>query len=194
MTDFYQLLPFFNDRYRCMLQEIEVKILEIDRASVVNRLSQLQAKKSFDGEMLALFYDKEEENIQKKGDVLRLRKEGATTVLTYKKFVSEEGAKIMEEYETEIGDVDQMRTILNLLDLKVKKKTRKFRTQYDLGDTHVVIDDYQDELAAIPEFIEIEAPNMERLEEVVQLLGYTKEDYLSWNTYHLMQHYKILDT
>ena len=176
-----------------MFQEIEVKILEINRSSIVEKLLKLEAKKSFDGEMLALFYDREDDNIHKMGDVLRLRKEGDTTVLTYKKFVSQEGAKIMEEYETRVGDVEQMRTILDLLDFKVKKKTRKFRTQYDLGDTHVVIDDYQDELAAIPVFIEIEAPNMDRLEEVVRLLGYTKEDCLSWNTYQLMKHYNILD-
>lgn len=176
-----------------MLQEIEVKILEIDPDSIVKRLMELGAKKSFDGEMLALFFDKENDDIQKTGDVLRLRKEGDVTVLTYKKFVSQDGAKIMEEYETRVGDVDQMRTILDLLDFKVKKKTRKFRTQYELGDTHIVIDDYQDELAAIPVFIEVEAPNMERLQEVVQLLGYSTKDCLSWNTYHLMKHYKILD-
>lgn len=174
------------------MTEIEVKILEIDRDSVLARLQELGAKKSFDGEMLALFYDKNDENIAKKGDVLRLRKEGETTVLTYKKFVSQDGAKIMEEYETSVGDVSQMRKILALLNFEEKKKTRKFRTQYDLGDTHIVIDDYQDELARIPEFIEIEAPSLERMEEVVALLGFSTDQCLSWNTYHLMKHYKIL--
>jgi len=173
--------------------EIEVKILEVDRPAVLARLKELGAQKSFDGEMLALFYDTKDENIDKKGDVLRLRKEGAETILTYKKFVSEEGAKIMEEYETSIGDVSQLRAILALLNFEEKKKTRKFRTQYDLGDTHIVIDNYQDELAVIPEFIEIEAPNLARMEEVVSLLGFKTEQCLSWNTYHLMKHYKILE-
>ncbi|MEM8892205.1 MAG: class IV adenylate cyclase [Bacteroidota bacterium] len=175
------------------MKEIEVKILEIDRKALVSRLEELGAEKSFDGEMLALFFDTEEGNIYKSGDVLRLRKEGEETVLTYKKFISQEEAKIMEEFETSIGDIVQMRAILDLLNFKVTKKTRKFRTQYELGDTHVVIDNYQDELEAIPEFMEIEAPGMERISEVLELLGYSVEDCKSWHTYDLIKHYKLTE-
>ena len=175
------------------MKEIEVKILEIDRNALVSRLEELGAQKSFDGEMLALFFDTEEGEIYKSGDVLRLRKEGEETVLTYKKFISQGEAKIMEEFETSIGDIVQMRAILDLLNFKVTKKTRKFRTQYELGDAHVVIDNYQDELEAIPEFMEIEAPGMERIAEVLELLGYSVEECKSWHTYDLIKHYKLTE-
>lgn len=173
------------------MKEIEVKILEIDREAILKKLDALEAQKSFDGEMLALFYDDANGSIAQRQDVLRLRKEGGETVLTYKKFVSQEGAKIMEEYETKVEEVGQMQTILDLLGFQVGKKTRKFRTQFELGDTHIVIDNYQDELAAIPEFIEIEAPSEARMQEVVELLGFSAEDCKSWHTFDLVKHYKL---
>ena len=40
-----------------------------------------------------------------------------------------------------------------------------------------------------PVFMEVEAPTVERMYEVAQLLGYEPKDCLSWNTYDLVQHY-----
>ncbi|MEL6671579.1 MAG: class IV adenylate cyclase [Bacteroidota bacterium] len=174
------------------MQELEVKILEVNRPQVEERLAALGATKSFDGEMLAIFFDWEDGKIGQAGEVFRLRREGENAVLTYKRPISKEGAKIMEEYETEINDLVQMRAILDILGLKVVKKTRKFRTQYELGDTHVLFDHYQDEMAQIPVFLEIEAPNMERLYETVESLGFKVSDCKSWHTGDLIRHYGLV--
>ena len=95
----------------------------------------------------------------------------------------------MHELETEVGSFDATREILQATGLEVIKSTRKFRTQYDLPEGHVVIDDYQDDLAAIPVFVEIESPNLTDLQTLVLRLGFSLEDTNTWNTYDLVQHY-----
>ncbi|MGB3691352.1 MAG: class IV adenylate cyclase [Spirulinaceae cyanobacterium] len=172
------------------MQEIEVKILEIDQEIIEDKLQELGASKSFAGELYAIFYDFSDSSIRQQGDVLRLRKEGEETVLAYKKHIAQGEAKVMEECETLVSDLGNMKTILETLGLKVIKETRKFRTEYTLEDTKIVIDDYQDALEHIPVFIEVEAPNIRRMHEVAKLLGYEPKDCKSWNTYDLAQHYE----
>ncbi len=171
------------------MEEIEVKILEVDQVAIENKLQELGATQSFAGELHAIFYDFPDGNIREQKDVLRLRKEGEETVLAYKKHIVQTKAKVMEECETLVSNLDNMKIILERLGLKVIKETRKFRTEYILGKTKIVIDDYQDALEHIPVFIEIEAPSIERMYEVAKLLGYEPQDCHSWNTYDLAQHY-----
>jgi len=170
-------------------QEIEVKILEVDRPQVEQTILELGGQKSFDDEMIAWFLDTPDGSIRAKGDVLRLRKEGKDTVLTYKRHVSRGEAKIMEELETSVGDADSMLNIYRTLGYEVVKITHKHRTQYDLGKVHVVFDNYKGDLAPIPEFIEIEAPDMEAIEETVQALGFHMKDCNNWSTRELVHHY-----
>ncbi|TAE60170.1 MAG: class IV adenylate cyclase [Bacteroidetes bacterium] len=169
--------------------EVEVKILEIRREEVEQRLLSLGAVKTFDGEMYALFYDRPDGSLSARGDVLRLRREGDSTALVYKSPVSREGAKIMQEYETTVGSLEVVHQILEQLDIRPIKKTRKFRTQYDLSGVHIAIDDYQDEMEAIPVFMEIEAPELQSLTQTAALLGFGPDQFLTWSTYELAQHY-----
>ena len=171
------------------MTEIEVKILEISPLDIQAKLKEIGAIKHFDGEMHAAFFDFEDGRIRAKGDVLRLRKEGEKIVLAYKKRISKDGAKIMEEHETTISDFEVLREILSHLGIHSLTETRKFRTEYVLGDTHIVIDDYQDALGYIPSFIEVEAPSLARLYEVVQLLGFQESDCKSWDTRDLVRYY-----
>ncbi|MEO0897612.1 MAG: class IV adenylate cyclase [Bacteroidota bacterium] len=170
-------------------EEIEVKILEVNRPEVEARIRQLGGKLTFDDEMIAWFLDDERGSIKSKGDVLRLRKEGEETVLTYKKHVSRGEAKIMEETETVVSHAEQTLDIFTSLGYQIIKITHKHRTQYDLGDVHVVFDNYKGDLADIPEFIEVEAPGMEKLESVVKQLGFSMKDCNNWSTRELVKHY-----
>lgn len=171
------------------MHEIEVKILEIHPQEIEQKLESLGAEKELSGEFMAEFYDFPDKSIRLKGDVFRLRQEGTEQVLTYKKFIAKQEAKIMEELETKFENRETMQKIIQALGLEVIKQTRKFRTQYKLADTHIVIDDYQDALGHIPPFLEIEAPDISRLEEVVQLLGFSMDDCKSWDTNDLQLHY-----
>jgi hypothetical protein len=55
-----------------------------------------------------------------------------------------------------------------------------------------VIDNYQDEMAYIPAFIEIESPTEAELYEMAALLGFRREDCRSWDTRDLAEHYADL--
>jgi predicted adenylyl cyclase CyaB len=171
------------------MQEIEAKILEIDRAQTEQRLAEAGAVLSFDGELSARFYDLPDGSITRAGGVLRLRREGPQTVLTHKSLVSLGAAKIMEEIETAVADAEQTDRLLRALGYQVIKSTRKRRTQYELGDAHIALDAYGDELAYIPLFLEIEAPSLERLHEAAVQLGYSPADCRDWSTYDLIRHY-----
>lgn len=174
------------------MNEIEAKIIEIDRPRVEARLRELGAVKTFDGELSAYFYDFPDERISQAQGVLRLRREGDEVRLTGKRMVSlEGGVKDMAEDESVVADLAAVQRILLGLGLVEIKQTRKYRTQYELGDVHVVFDDYQGRLAAIPVFIEIEAQDRVRLFEVVAQLGFTPADCKSWSTYELVQHYGL---
>ncbi|MEL6626098.1 MAG: class IV adenylate cyclase [Bacteroidota bacterium] len=171
------------------MQEIEVKILEIDREAIEQKLVALGAEQIFDGELWALFFDHPDGQIKAKGDVLRLRREGETCILTYKQHVSKGEAKIMEETETVVENMETTMQILQKVGLQILKSTRKRRTSYQLPDGQVVIDDYADALAPIPVFLEVESPDMDALRRVVQALGYTMDDCNNWNTRDLIKHY-----
>jgi predicted adenylyl cyclase CyaB len=175
------------------MKEIEVKILDIDRKRVEAKLKALGAEKEFDGEMHAIFYDSPDGMIKAKGDVLRIRKEGDEVVLAYKEKVSKHGAKIMNEYETSVSNMEALRHILEHLGFQSFTETRKFRTEYILSGVKIVIDDYQDALSYIPVFLEIEAPDEAGISTVVEALGFDKKECTSWDTHDLVLHYGKTD-
>ncbi|MEM7369271.1 MAG: CYTH domain-containing protein [Bacteroidota bacterium] len=173
------------------MRELEIKILEVDPQKIRQCLEEVGAKKSFDGEMLALFLDYEDRRISKRGDVLRIRREDQEIRLTYKSHISQEGIKEMEELETSAGDAETLIRIFEQLGCGIVKQTRKFRTQYEWKGTHIVLDDYKDDLSEIPVFVEIEALDPESLFETASMLGFSKGDCKSWNTYDLIRYYGL---
>ena len=173
------------------MQEIEVKILEIDVSAVEQRLSELGAQKEFDHELRAIFYDFPDGRIIQNKELIRLRKEGPKTVLTHKRSIPSGTVKIMEETETEVADFELMDRILQNMGLLRTKETRKTRAQFQFRNVHIVIDNYLGELADIPPFLEIEASNQTELEEMVEILGFRQEHCRNWNTYDLVKHYGL---
>jgi len=98
---------------------------------------------------------------------------------------------VAEEFETEVQNFEEMKQILEGIGLKVFVKTRKNRAVYQLGNVHFAIDNYEDELDKIPEFLEIEAPSLEEIDKYAQELGFSKEDYKTWGLGGLTRHYGV---
>lgn len=171
------------------MREIEVKILEIDRKKVESKLISLGAKKIFDGEIDAYFFDFKDDSLRKSDLMLRLRKEERKIVLTFKKPIKENGAKILEESEIEVSDFDTTKIILNSLGLQVWKRAKKHRTTYSLGDTHFELDKYIEDYNFIPEFLEIEAKNIDDIHKFIEALGFKKSDCKPWTLQDLIKYY-----
>ncbi|UCG78783.1 MAG: class IV adenylate cyclase [Nitrospirota bacterium] len=171
------------------MNEVEVKILEIDRDAVVSRLEELGAEKVFDDEMYAVYLDYDDERLKRYGDLLRLRKEGSRVMLTFKKHVSDTPAKVREEYETPVADFGTTRDLFRRLGFIEWLVVRKRRVSYELDGTHYDIDRYLDDFGHIPEFLEIDARDMESLSKGIELLGFSGEDCKPWTFVDLAMHY-----
>lgn len=170
------------------MNEIEVKILEIDKDKVEAQLTKLGAAKVFEGELNWTAFDFNDRRFSNNEILLRLRKEGEDTKLTLKKLVSLEGAKTSEEIEVAVDDYESTKKILLALGLNEKKgyPLSKHRVSYLLDNTHFEIDTF----AQFPTFLEIEASNQKLAYEYAEKLGFAKQDIKPWGTRELFAYYK----
>ncbi len=171
------------------MKELEAKILEVDRKKIEETLTRLGAKKVFDGDIQTLFFDFKDGSIIKAKDVLRLRKEQDQIELTYKKVHVTETAKVAEEYSVEVSNLEIMEKILENLGLTETESMQKHRVSFTLDHTRFDVDRYVGSYGYIPEFLEIEAENVDSLHKYAGLLGFKAKDCLPWSTNELIQHY-----
>jgi adenylate cyclase, class 2 len=171
------------------MKEIEVKILEVNRVKVEEALSSLGAKKIFDGDIQTLFFDFKDGRIINSKDVLRLRIEQKKAELTYKKVRITETAKVAEEYSVDVSSLETMKKILENIGLAVTENMQKHRISYIIDHTRFDIDRYTGAYEYIPEFMEIEAENVDLIHKYAAILGFKEEECLSWSTDELIRHY-----
>jgi predicted adenylyl cyclase CyaB len=169
--------------------EIEAKILEIDPKKIINHLEQMGAIKVFDGEVCSFFYDTPAGEISKRKDLLRLRRIGKDVVLTYKQFIVDNKVKQREEYEVEIGNLEQMDCILRSLGFVVTEKVLKKRVSFKIDNTRVDIDVHLENYSYIPPLLEIEAPNVGEINKLAVELGYSSNNLLAWDFFDLARYY-----
>ena len=170
------------------MDEVEVKILEINKNQIEEKLSSIGAKKVFDGDILTVIFDFEDGSIRKEKNVLRLRQDSQKTELTYKKIRFTNNAKIAEEYSVEVSDFEIMVKILQNLGLSVVEKMNKHRVSYKLDNVRFDIDRYYGAYGFIPEFLEIEG-EIDLIHKYATLLGFEIEDCLPWSTQDLIRKY-----
>lgn len=82
------------------------------------------------------------DGLRKSGGVIRLRHVGDRTLLTYKRRVQgRSDVKEQIEHETEVADVDSIRSILNELEIKPALVYEKHRDIWELRSVEVVLDE-----------------------------------------------------
>lgn len=171
------------------MQEIEVKILGAKHKELEEKLFSLGAKKIFDGELYAEFFDNGF-NIRDAKECFRLRKEGEKVVITHKKKSDRSsGAKVREETEIIVSDFDKAKELILALGFKVFETLRKRRVSYKKGNIKFEFDKYQDQYSHVPEFMEIEGDNEEDIFRYAEILGFTREDCKDWSGKHLVKIY-----
>lgn len=173
------------------MKELEVKILEVNRIKIEETLAGLDAKKVFDGDVETLFFDFKDGTIIIAKNVLRLRKEQDKTELTYKKVHATQTAKVAEEYSVEVSNLETMKKILENLGLSITESMQKHRVSYTLDHVRFDIDRYSGDYGYIPEFLEIEAENIDLIHKYAALLGFKAKDCLPWSTNELIRHYSF---
>lgn len=171
------------------MKEIEIKILGIDRSAIEERLIFIGAKKVFDDKIHAFYYDFPDNAIKRSGCALRLRKEGPKSVLTLKKNIENTEAKTREEHEIEVSDFNDMKYLLETLGLNAWLEMKKHRTSYELKGVHFELDTYHDAYNYIPQFLEIEGPDIETIYASAELLGFTRNDCKPWDIIQVAAYY-----
>lgn len=175
------------------MKEVEVKILEINPKEVEQNLFALGAEKIFDGEISGFIYDFPDGKLNKKKQVLRLRKEGDRAVLTSKRKLSVDGVKISDEHEVEVDNFETAQKIIDALGMIERKKIKKHRVSFLImhknNKVRFEIDKFLDTLEHIPTFLEIESEDQDLIYQYAEMLGFKRSDCQAWSGFDLMKCY-----
>lgn len=167
------------------MEEIEVKILDVDVKATIRELESLGAKKVHEANQKFILYDYPDGRLKKEGKVFRLRENGHKIEMTFKERVSKEKSKIMIEHETNISDLDTAKKIVFSLGMVEVMKGEKHRISYKIKNVEFEFDT----LPGIPTYLEIEAPDEKTLFEYVKKLGFKESDAKPWNSKEVIEHY-----
>lgn len=174
------------------MNEIEVKILDINPAEIRKKLEKAGAKKLFKAGIDARFYDFPDGRIRKAGNHVRLRKVGRVkTEITFKKLISKKKYKHNEEVDIIVNDFNKAHKFLTSIGLTKVKGYTKTRERYKLKNFQYEIDKYP----KIPHFVEVEAKSddakkaKKELEKALKVIGYAIRDTKPWNGFEVHKHY-----
>lgn len=158
-------------------RELEVKILGVDHEAIAARIVDLGGKFIGVEEQENYRIDSSAHPIEGE-DYLRLRVThfldglgaGKTTrELTYKKRIFDREVRNNEEHTIPVEDVEKTLSLLALLGYDVVIRSDKRRETYEIDDTKVEFDQW-DETTRLAPYIEVEAPNKEVLGQVLRKL------------------------
>ena len=151
-----------------MHTEYEVRVLEINVDDIKKKLDEIGAEFCFDKIQQRYVYD----FIPKVDSKwIRLRTNGVKTTLTIKNLVSSriDGT---QELEVVVDNFERTNLILKELGYQAKGYQENRRIQYMYEGVEIDIDYWP----FIPTYLEIEGPSEEKVYDVLEKLGFTKED------------------
>ena len=173
------------------MKELETRIVDIDVDDIRNKLTSLGAEKVKSEDQVNEIYDFEDGRLLAAKGYARIRTtvdriQGKETIfMTTKKMLSQDTFKVMEENEVIVDDKEMARRIFTSLGLKLQESISKYRESYKIMDSLVEIDINDKSFCPFP-YLEIETSSVEKLEEIVKLLGYTLEDTTSQTIYDIL--------
>ncbi|MEW9094408.1 MAG: CYTH domain-containing protein [Clostridiaceae bacterium] len=174
------------------MNELEVKILDIDLNYIREKLKELKCEKVKEENQINNLFDFKNKYLLKQHGYARIRivedllNKEYKYYMTVKKLLSDEKFKIMEENEVIISDPIEGEMIFKSLGLELTQSIKKYRESYKYKNSLVEIDINDKSFCPFP-YIEIESPTEEELEEVVLMLGYKIEDITSKSIYELIK-------
>jgi adenylate cyclase, class 2 len=168
------------------MKEIEVKVLEINKEKVLQKLKELKAEFVGEWDIDSIIFDDENNSLSKKKNLLRLRKKGKN-YLTFKGKEKDGFAREAEEIEIEVSDFEKMKLILSKIGFTNSINSEKHRTTYKLKNSLIEID----EIKGIPTFLEVESPNEKEIKEIIELFGFENDKIKNWNGFKLLEYYGV---
>ena len=149
-----------------MNTEYEVRVLDIDKEEIINKLKKLNATFKWEHVQRRYTYDF---NPVLPNKWIRLRTNGTKSTITIKEIKSSniDGTK---ELEIEVDDFDKANKLLEELGYKHRNFQENKRCQYDLNGVEIDIDDWP----LIPTYLEIEGKSEEEVYKTMELLEIDK--------------------
>ena len=156
-----------------MKTEYEIRVLEINKEEIVNKLKKLGAIMKGNFKQKRYVYDlKPAEN----GKWIRLRTNGKVTTLTYKDIVSNtiDGTK---EVEFEVEDFDKANEFLEKIGFINRSYQENERIQFILNNVEIDIDSWP----MIPNYMEIEGKSEEEVLNMKRVLNIDESNVTTLN-------------
>lgn len=167
-------------------REVEVRFLDINVDQLTARLAQANAHDL--GEKLleeVIFYDSEL-HWRDEHRLIRLRKAGDTTTLTYKHHQAQTlGGAV--EIELEVSDLKKAEALLEKTGLVAYRHQQKKRWTFQLGDVTVDIDTWP----KIPPYVELEGLSEASLKIAAQHLGLSWSDAVFDDAKRVIERYGV---
>jgi len=175
--------------------EKEIKILEIDKDVIVAQLLELGAEKTFEGFVHDIYYDFPDDapknKMEANGRMFRLRQKGEEHIYTIKnkrkKIKKAEGVVAKDEHETPISNIESFAKVLEKYGMSKIREKKKHRVSYALDGMEFDFDIYE----GIPEFLEIEGPDGDTIQQWVVKLGLEKYEQMLGGSRKIFKHYGI---
>ena len=138
------------------LRKIELRLLELKAQLIQPRVHEVNLR-----------FDRPDGELRNSFRVLRLRQDDIAR-FTFKGPSVEETGGILsrQEIEFEVGDFDSAKQFLEAIGFQVVVFYEKFRTTYELNNTHIMLDELP-----YGSFIEIEGENVETIHSIADLLS-----------------------
>jgi adenylate cyclase class 2 len=183
------------------VNEIEVKVLNIDRETLREKLRALGAVCEGREFQQNRMYDYPDRRLylQEDGSYIRIRQirsldpdqtnqtNQSSQILTLKKTLSRDKYKIAKETETAVADPEAMEQFLLQLGFVRVRIDEKIRESWVWNRIRFELDEW----AGLPPYLEVEAPDEAAVSEGLAQLGYTLEQATSMNLNEVLALYKI---
>ena len=169
------------------MQEIELKVLDINKESFITKLESIGARRVGVFFIHDRTFDFDDERVRQKGDLFRLRVINGDVELVYKDDTKTgDGFREQTETQTGVTDLAAMETILKKIGCRPVRDRQKIRTEYLLGKTKFEIDEFPD----IPPYLEMEG-SKESIVEALKRLGYKKQNTTDMTATKVLESYGV---
>jgi len=155
------------------MKEVEIKIRNVDKRDIIEKIEGLKAKKIFSGRVIDHRFDTPQRTLSKQGKALRIRQKGRYFYLNVKgKKKSIENMIDREELGVKITNLKAMKKMLAELGYVKIFELNKFRTEYRFLDIVFDIDEY----IGMPPILEIESDSHKKVNEYMKKLNIEKKN------------------